>query len=296
MKSQSSKSTIVRGWQRLPIFIRAILVGFIVFEIGVVAWVLIVGPLVPAPWSILVMGFLLWVYWMYFSGNWGPQSSRKIREINFRAVRLSGDLWKWSLLAALFFVVIIQSGLVVTFRIMEFPADAFTEEYGFDAMPLWLAWLFIIMSSLVAGICEEVGLRGYMQVPLEQRYGPARAIMIVSLVFLVIHLHQAWAIPILFHVITISVLLGVLAYVSGSLIPSMIGHTVMDIFNFSYWWSDVAGKFDRLPIRETGIDTHFILWTLILVLSISMFSWTAQKTLLARKSAATLRKICFHEG
>ena len=80
--------------------------------------------------------------------------------------------------------------------------------------------------------------------------------------------------------------MGVLAYVSGSLIPSMIGHIVMDIFNFSYWWSDVAGKFDRLPIMETGIDSHFILWTLILVVSIFMFSWMAQKTLLSRKSAA----------
>jgi hypothetical protein len=66
----------------------------------------------------------------------------------------------------------------------------------------------------------------------------------------------------------------------------MIGHTVMDIFNFSYWWSDVAGKFDRLPIMETGIDSHFILWTLILVVSIFMFSWMAQKTRLSRKSAA----------
>jgi membrane protease YdiL (CAAX protease family) len=286
MKSQSTESTIVRIWHRLPLLIRAIIIGFVVFEIGVVAWVLIVGPLLPAPWSILVMGLLLWVYLRYFSGNWGPHSSQKNRENNFRAVKLSGSVWKWSLLATVFFVVIIQSGLVVTFRLMEFPADAFTEEYYFDTLPIWLAWLFIIMSSLVAGICEEVGLRGYMQVPLEQCYGPTSAIMIVSLFFLVIHLHQAWATPILFHVITISVLLGVLAYVSGSLIPSMIGHTVMDIFNFSYWWSDVAGKFEHLPIMETGIDTHFIVWTLILVLSMSMFYWTAQKTLLSRKSAA----------
>ena len=112
------------------------------------------------------------------------------------------------------------------------------------------------------------------------------AITIVSLVFLVIHLHQAWAIPILFHVAAISVLLGILAYASDSLIPSILGHTVMDVFNFSYWWSDVAGKFDRHPITETGLDTHFILWVLILVVSIGMFSWSARKILSIRKSAA----------
>jgi hypothetical protein len=84
----------------------------------------------------------------------------------------------------------------------------------------------------------------------------------------------------------ISVLLGILAYASGSLIPSILAHTVMDIFNFSYWWSDVAGKFERSPVAETGIDTHFIIWVLILAMLIALYSWSARKTLLARKGAA----------
>ena len=47
--------------------------------------------------------------------------------------------------------------------------------------------------QLVAGITEEVGFRGYMQVPLEQKYGPGIAVLLVSLVFVVAHLNQAWA-------------------------------------------------------------------------------------------------------
>ena len=169
------------------------------------------------------------------------------------------------------FVVVVQSGFVMTFRIIEFPAETFTSEYNLDALPLWLAWLAIVMSSLVVGICEETGFRGYMQVPLEKRYGPRVGITIVSIMFLVLHLNQAWAPPILFHLFGISVLLGILAYASGSLIPSMIGHTVLDIFNFSYWWSDVAGRFERQTILETGIDFHFIGWFLILGVSIVLF-------------------------
>jgi membrane protease YdiL (CAAX protease family) len=284
-RSKPSGTSVIKLWQQIPVVIRAIIIGFVVFEIGVFIWVMIVAPLVPAPWSILVMSGGLWMYWKYFSGSWWPVSTAKSRRKSFREVGLSARVWKWSLLAALFFVVIVQSGLVITFRILEFPADAFTEEYYFDTMPVWLAWLFIIMSSLVAGICEETGLRGYMQVPLEERYGPVIAIAIVSLVFLVVHLHQAWAIPILFHVVIISVLLGILAYVSSSLLPSILGHTVMDIFNFSYWWSDIAGKFGHQPIAETGIDSHFILWALIFVISIAMFSWSSRKTLLASKDA-----------
>ena len=285
-RSKTSDSGVIRFWQRIPLVIRVIIIGFIVFEIGVVTWVLIVAPFVPAPWSILVMCGVLWLYWKYFGGNWWPKTTAEYRRISFREVKLSASVWKWGLVAALFFVIIAQSGFVVTFRIIEFPAEAFTEEYQFDAIPIWLAWLYIIMSSLVAGICEEVGLRGYMQVPLEKRYGPLAAIMIVSIVFLVIHLHQAWAIPILFHVLMISILLGILANASGSLIPSILGHTVMDIINFSYWWSDVAGKFERLPIIETGMDTHFIFWVLILMISIALFTWSSRRALLVRKGAA----------
>jgi membrane protease YdiL (CAAX protease family) len=286
---QSLNSPMLRFWQRIPVVIRAIAVGFFVFEIGVVAWVVIVAPLVPAPWSILVMGGVLWLYCKYCSGSWWPKTTVETRRNAFRDVKLSAKVWKWSLLAVTFFVIVVQSGLVVTFRIVEFPAEVFTAEYGFDALPVWLAWLFIVMSALVAGICEEIGFRGYMQVPLEKRYGPVAAIMIVSIVFLVTHLHQAWALPILFHVFTISLLLGILAYASGSLIPSILGHTVMDIFNFSYWWSDVAGKFDQWPISETGVDFHCILWAFILVVSSALFFWSVQKALRSRQSAATPR-------
>jgi membrane protease YdiL (CAAX protease family) len=284
--NKPSNPIVFRFWQRIPLLIRAVIIGFLVFEIGVAVWVMIVAPLIPAPWSIFVMGGFLWIYWKYFSGKWWPESTTKNREINFRDVKLSGSVWKWGILSALSFVAITQTGFVVTFRIIDFPAEIFTDEYYFDAMPIWLAWLYIIMSSLVAGICEEVGLRGYMQVPLEKQYGPVAAIVIVSIVFLVIHLHQAWAIPILFHVMMISVLLGILAYASGSLLPSILGHTVMDIFNFSYWWSDVAGRFEHSPVVETGIDSHFIFGVLILAMSIALYTWSARKTLLARKGAA----------
>ena len=34
----------------------------------------------------------------------------------------------------------------------------------------------------------------------------------------------------------------------------MIGHTMMDIGLFAYWWSGVAGTFSVRPVSETGID------------------------------------------
>jgi membrane protease YdiL (CAAX protease family) len=187
------------------------------------------------------------------------------------------------LIAALLAVVVFQSTLVVAFRIIEFPAEAWALGYDFTDAPIWQVWLFILMAALVAGITEEVGFRGYMQVPLERRYSPAVGITIVSIVFVVAHLNQAWAGGILIILFAISALWGVLAYVSGSLVPSIISHTVTDIFNFSYWWTDVAGTFDKRPIAETGIDMHFIVWVLIFLASIALFSLAARKTLTARQ-------------
>ena len=185
--------------------------------------------------------------------------------------------------AATVFVVVVQSGFVLTFRIVEFPTEAFAAGYSFGDVPIWLAWLFIVMASLVAGICEEIGFRGYMQVPLERRYGPVPSLVIVSIVFVVLHLNQAWAPPILFHLFAISLMLGILAYTSGSLIPGIIGHTVMDIPNFAYWWTDVAGTFDKQPIADTGVDSHFVVWVLIFVASVVLFCWATRQTAAARR-------------
>lgn len=276
-------SPTVRFWERIPVVVRAIVLGFLVFAIvGSVAWTAILI-LIPAPWSIVVMAIVLWIYLRYFRGSWWPKATAEARRVRFRATRLSIGAWRWSLIAALLAVVVFQSTLVVAFRIIEFPAEAWALGYDFTDAPIWQVWLFILMAALVAGITEEVGFRGYMQVPLEKRYSPAVGITIVSIVFVVAHLNQAWAGGILIILFAISALWGVLAYVSGSLVPSIISHTVTDIFNFSYWWTDVAGTFDKRPIAETGIDMHFIVWVLIFLASIALFSLAARKTLTARQ-------------
>ena len=185
--------------------------------------------------------------------------------------------------SAMLGVMVMDAGLVFTFRIIDFPAEAWAQEYGLGANPPWLAWLFVIMAALVAGVTEEVGFRGSMQVPLEKRYGPAAGIVIGSMVFVIFHLNQAWAPPVLVHLFVISVLWGILAYASGSLIPSMISHVVADVVNFAYWWTDVAGTFYKLPIAKTVIDAHFVLWATVLVASGALLFWAARITLAARR-------------
>jgi hypothetical protein len=84
--------------------------------------------------------------------------------------------------------------------------------------------------------------------------------LISSLLFMALHLTKGWAmagmVPIVFGA---GVLLGLLARSSGSLIPGMIGHVLMDIGLFAFWWTGIAGNFAELPISQTGVDSPFFI-------------------------------------
>lgn len=268
---------IKKLWNRTPLVIKAILTGFLVSTIGVMSWT-ILGTTLPLPLALVLMIGFLWAYLKFFSGHWGSESGRLNRAGKFRNVSLSRRFIFPSIFAIGLIVLIEQAGLVVTFRIMEFPAAKFLEEYSFiENIPTWAAWLGIIMISAVAGICEETGFRGYMQVPLENRYSPLLSIAIVSVVFVLVHLHQAWSGPILVQIFFISVLFGSIAYYSGSLIPGIIAHFIMDVFNFSFWWTDLGGQFSKKTLAHTGIDGHFIFWLIALILGIISFVFLMRK-------------------
>jgi len=78
-------------------------------------------------------------------------------------------------------------------------------------------------------------------------------------------------------------MLGVLAYAARSLIPGMIGHAVMDIFNFSYWWWQLLGRYDRRTVLETGIDVDFVAWASTLAISLALFAIVIGKLLALRR-------------
>jgi membrane protease YdiL (CAAX protease family) len=161
---------------------------------------------------------------------------------------------------------------VVLFRIVPFPAAAFHHGYEFSFIPTRpLQWLACVISALSAGVCEETGFRGYMQRPIEERHGPAIAILISSFFFMLVHLTKDWStigmVPIVFGA---GVLLGWLAYSSGTLVFAMIGHTIMDIGLFSYWWTQIAGTFAQRPVSETGVDGAFIVECTGLVLLVAI--------------------------
>jgi membrane protease YdiL (CAAX protease family) len=245
---------------KLPVSLGAILSGLLIALLVANVWpILLLNLSVPlaALVEIVFLGFYLW----WTSGGGPPSRTGDSRRSAFRGIRLSREQWLWGIVGAIFFVVTVHASIVVLFRCVEFPVAAFRRGYDLSFIPtLPLKWLAVILSAVSAGVCEETGFRGYMQRPIEQYHGAVIAILISTVFFSLIHLSKAWAlagmVPIIFGA---GLLLGLLAWSSQSLIPSMVGHVIMDIGLFAYWWTGIAGEFIARPLRETGIDGPFII-------------------------------------
>jgi membrane protease YdiL (CAAX protease family) len=97
-----------------------------------------------------------------------------------------------------------------------------------------------------------------MQRPIENQHGPVLAVLVSSLFFMLIHLTKDWAligmVPIVFGA---GLLLGTLARASGTLVFCILGHWIMDIGLFAFWWTQIAGTFSQRPLSEVGIEPFF---------------------------------------
>ena len=242
------------------IFVRAILSGLLIALIAANVWALLVRNL-DVPIAAIGEAIFLALYVWWSSGGGSPRKAQTARAILFRRRGLSAVEWFWGLTAAVFFAATVHAAIVMLFRLVPFPTEAFRQGYDFSFIPtLPLRWIAVVISAISAGVCEETGFRGYMQVPLETSYSAPVAILVSSSLFTLVHLTKGWAmvgmVPIVFGA---GVLLGLLAWSSQSLIPCMIGHTIMDIGLFAFWWTGIAGDFTARPISETGIDGGFLI-------------------------------------
>jgi membrane protease YdiL (CAAX protease family) len=251
--------------------LRAIASGLVLAIVALNVWPLLLVTL-PMPLAGLTeAAFLLFFIWWTQGG--GPPHSRSFaRATSFRNVRLSLKQWLWGLCAALFFAVAVHASIVLLFRVVPFPVAMFRNGYDLSFIhSQFLKWTAILISAVSAGICEEIGFRGYLQQPIERRYGVIPAVLISSLFFTAVHLTKAWSIlgmiPIVFGA---GLLLGLLAWSARSLIPGIIAHIVMDIGLFAFWWTGIAGEFSARTINKTGLDRPFAITCFTFVASLGI--------------------------
>lgn len=185
------------------------------------------------PWAAVIMAGFLFLYWKYLKG-WGwPQSFAAKRRAGLRAERLTPLVWRWSLLAGGLGLAASIALFIVSHRLMRWPQPTHAD---FSHIPSATLLLTILMSAAVAGIGEEAGFRGYLQGPLERRFGPAIGIGIASVVFGLAHLSHGAFLPAIFFDIGWGALYGLLTYLSGSILPAIVLHSSADALEFIVAW------------------------------------------------------------
>jgi len=262
-------------WAKLRVTLRTIVSGLFLAIVSLNVWpvllIILPLPLAASAEAAFLVSFVFWA-----GGGGPPHSTKSDRAASFRSGKLPVRRWVWGLCAALFFAVAVHASIVLLFRFVPFPVATFRNGYDLSFIhSQFLKWTAILISAVSAGICEEVGFRGYMQQPIEQRSGVLPAVLISSLFFMAVHLTKAWAtlgmIPIVFGA---GLLLGLLAWSAGSLLPGIIGHILMDIGLFAYWWTGLAGEFSARTISQTGMDRPFFIaaFTFVVSLGIVLFA------------------------
>jgi hypothetical protein len=118
----------------------------------------------------------------------------------------------------------------------------------------------LLMAAPVAGIVEEAAFRGYMQGPIERRYGPGVAILVTGTMFAVAHLDFT---PVLWpYYVAVAAIYGTVTYLTNSILPAVVLHTLGNVYSSldllrhgKAEWQAPAGP--ATLIWTTGADASF---------------------------------------
>ena len=219
-------------WLRLPVVVRAVFGGLLIGSVITLPWAYLARATVrqwpTLPWPVAVAWLLLWIWWRYVNGDGPPRSNAARRRENARTNSVSDVLWGPALLAGILGIATSLFILNLINRLVVLPADSPSD---LSLVPTATLLMLHVTGSVVAGVVEEVSFRGYMQVPIEHRYGPFVAIPISATVFGLAHFTHPGTLPMMPFYLAVGVTYGSMAYLTNSVVPGMLLHTVGDLLD-----------------------------------------------------------------
>ena len=225
------RSQIKAAWDWLPVIVRAIILGWVLLTIGsTVTFLPLFGNLKfhpDIPWAFPITLVILAFYAAYFSG-WGPPAAtRDARKKLARASLPSARIWRAAIPAIVFGIIALVAMRLLLPSVLPVRAPSVSISLSSYPLPTIIGALLSI--AAIAAVTEEIAFRGYMQKPLEEAYGIIPAVLIVGIMFWVAHFNHDITITHLPFQMSASIALGLLAYLTRSLIPAMIAHGAADI-------------------------------------------------------------------
>ena len=251
-------------WGGVPAIVPAIAGGLALMTAGTVPWALLAAAnqrfFTSVPWAVIPASLYLWLFWEYAGGKGWPRSSRGQRRLNRRATPLSDGVWAASLLAGTLGLAAVLLLFRVVNRLLVLPQEQVPDV---SHMPAATVALLLVMASVVAGVVEEVSFRGYMQRPIEQRHGPAVAILVTGLLFGFVHFtHPEVTLVLLPYYAAIAAVYGTIAHLTDSILPGLVLHAIGNVFYFMQLLGAGRADWQTAPtpvplIWTTGADASF---------------------------------------
>lgn len=276
----------------MDVIVQAVLLGMLVMIAGTIPRnILFVGNLryfTSVPWAVPLIAVYLWYFWRYLNGAGKPESTAEKRRASLRANPVAANVWAWALVAGGLGIVALVLALRVANRLVMLPQQEIPD---LSKVPDLTVLSLLLMSAPVAGIIEEAAFRGYMQGPIERRYGLVVAILITGTMFAVAHLDFT---PILWpYYVAVAAIYGTVTYLTGSILPAVVLHTGGNLYsNFDLWLHGQA-EWQASPgvsalIWTTGADKGFWISIVALLIVLTGTGWAYVK--LARFTATNLTR------
>jgi membrane protease YdiL (CAAX protease family) len=179
----------------------------------------------------------------------------------------------WSLVAGGLGIVALVLALHVMNRLVVLPQQQLPD---LSHIPSITILSLLLMAAPVAGVIEEAAFRGYMQGPIERRYGLTVGILITGTMFAVAHLDFT---PILWpYYVAVAAIYGTVTYLTNSIQPAVVLHTGGNIYsNFDLWvrgqaeWQASSGP--TALVWKTGVDASFWISGIALLVTAAAMVW-----------------------
>jgi membrane protease YdiL (CAAX protease family) len=278
----------------LKVIVRAVLIGMLIVIAGTIPRNLLfmanLRYFTSVPWAVPLTAFYLWFFWRYLNGAGSPESTVEERRASLRANRLAGRVWAWALAAGGLGIVALVLALRVANRLVVLPQQQLPD---LSQVPKLTVLALLLMAAPVAGVVEEAAFRGYMQGPIERRYGLTVAILITGTMFAVAHLDFTlilWP-----YYVAVAAIYGTVTYLTRSILPAVVLHTAGNLYsNIDLWlhgqaeWQASAGP--AALIWKTGADKAFWISSIALLLVAAGMVWAYFK--LARVALHQVDRCC----
>jgi membrane protease YdiL (CAAX protease family) len=260
----------------------AVLLGVGVLLAGGLPWSMLFAANVrvarAVPWAIVPMAIYLWAYWRFIGGEWGPSDTAAARRGYLRANPLTARMWSLSIASGLIGFGALLAFLALMARLVELPASAaITTPSGMTRATMFA---LLVTASIVAGVTEEAAFRGYMQGPIERRYGLLPAVLVNGAAFGLLHFpnHPDAVLTMLPYYIAVAAVYGGLTWAANSILPALVLHAGGDVWSLGRLWLtgrpewQLSSSAPRL-VRETGVDSGFLVAVAALAVLAGLTTW-----------------------